>query len=123
LCYNGNLCTKEQLEVFSLEFPQVNALMLGRGFVGDPGMLSSTPVEKLQKFHDDLLESYTVAFGGSRNAMFRLKENWRYLLCLFENSEKLGKQLRKATDIAQYKQITYQIFTTLPKRQKLLPDW
>ncbi len=123
LCYNGNLCTKAQLETFHKEFPQINAAMIGRGLVGDPGMLCGASTTTLQAFHDALLEEYLVAFGGSRNAMFRLKENWRYLLCLFEGSEKLGKQLRKTTDLTQYKQITHQIFTTLPQKQHLDPDW
>lgn len=46
--------------------------------------------------------------------MFRLKENWFYLLRRFEGSEKLGKQLRKATDVNAYKSITAEIFHTLP---------
>lgn len=123
LCYNGNLCSKSQLETFASQFPQINSLMIGRGLIGDPGMLSVTTTDTLQKFHDDLLAEYQTAFGSARNAMFRLKENWRYLLCLFEGSEKLGKQLRKTTDINQYKQITHLIFTTLPRRNELQPDW
>jgi tRNA-dihydrouridine synthase len=90
--------------------------MLGRGLVSDPGMLLSGGTESraLEQFHDALLEEYLVLFGGSRNAMFRLKENWSYLLPRFENSEKLGKQLRKTTDLAEYKSIVSEIFHTLP---------
>ena len=54
--------------------------------------------------------------------MFRLKENWRYLLCRFDNAEKLGKQLRKTTDLSEYRRITAQIFT-LPLKPQLAPDW
>ena len=54
--------------------------------------------------------------------MFRLKENWRYLLCRFEDSEKLGKRLRKTTDLNEYRAITAQIFA-LPLKQELQPDW
>ena len=123
VCYNGNLCSKAQIEGLSKQFPRVDAVMLGRGLIGDPGMLSTTSAKTLEVFHNALLDAYTEAFGGSRNAMFRLKENWRYMLCLFEGSEKLGKQLRKTTDIAHYRQITHQIFTTLPLREQLAPDW
>jgi hypothetical protein len=48
--------------------------------------------------------------------MFRLKENWFYLAPNFENSEKLGKQLRKTTDVAQFRSITHQILDTLPMK-------
>ena len=63
---------------------------------------------------DALLESYIVAFGGSRNAMFRLKENWHMLITRFEGNEKLWKRLRKTTDLAEYRAITKEIFHTLP---------
>ena len=82
-----------------------------------------TDVRKLEDFYNALLEEYLTAFGGSRNAMFRLKENWRYLLCRFENSEKLGKRLRKTTDLNEYKSITAQIFHTLPMKPGLEADW
>ena len=55
--------------------------------------------------------------------MFRMKENWRFWLCKFENAEKLGKRLRKTTDINEYKAITGQIFTTLPLATDTCPDW
>lgn len=125
VCYNGNLCTAAQVERFHAEFPQVESVMLGRGLIGDPGMFSpgGTKAEKLEGFYGELLEAYLVEFGGSRNAMFRLKENWRYLICRFEGSEKLGKQLRKTTDLSEYRALTQRIFRTLPLKQELTPDW
>ena len=116
LCYNGDLCSVEDIARFREKYPSVDAVMIGRGLIGDPGMLTpgGTDVKALERFFDELLESYTEAFGGSRNAMFRLKENWSYLLPRFEGSEKLGKQLRKTTDVAEYKRITKEIFHTLP---------
>ena len=85
-------------------------------------VIKGTDVKKLEAFYNELLEEYLVAFGGSRNAMFRLKENWRYLLCRFEDSEKLGKRLRKTTDLNEYRAITAQIFA-LPLKPELQPDW
>ena len=125
LCYNGNLCTKEQIDEFSRKYPHIPAVMLGRALIADPGMLTpgGTTAQKLEGFLSELLEEYTAAFGSSRNAMFRLKENWRYLFCLFEPDDKLQKQLRKTTDVQQYKAITGQILHNLPMRQKLQPDW
>ena len=116
LCYNGDLCSVEDIARFREKYPAVDAVMIGRGLIGDPGMLTpgGTDVKALESFFDELLEAYTEAFGGSRNAMFRLKENWSYLLPRFEGSEKLGKQLRKTTDVAEYKRITKEIFHTLP---------
>lgn len=125
LCYNGDLCSTQDIEKIKENFPGINAVMLGRGLIGDPGMLSpgGTTAEKLEAFHEELLMRYIESFGGPRNAMSRLKEHWRHLLCMFEGSERLGKQLRKTTDMAQYRDIVQQILHTCPMRDQLSADW
>lgn len=124
VCFNGNLCSTRQIDAFRKEYPAVQAVMLGRGLIGDPGMLTpgGTDAKTLAAFYDALLEAYLAAFGGSRNAMFRLKENWRYLLCRFQGSEEYAKKLRKTTDLSEYRSITARIFT-LPMKEELTPDW
>ena len=123
LCYNGNIRTRSELKAFEREFPQVEAVMIGRGLIGDPGMLFGTDAKTLESFHNTLLEEYLVAFGGSRNAMFRMKENWRHMILLFEGSGKLGKRLRKTTDLEEYRCIVAEIFHTLPLCDELQADW
>lgn len=125
VCYNGNLCSTEDIAEISQKFPNIDAVMLGRGLIGDPGMLcpGGTDVNALERFYDELLENYLEAFGGSRNAMFRLKENWRYLIRRFDGAEKLAKRLRKTTDLGEYKAITKEIFHNCPLRDSLAPDW
>jgi tRNA-dihydrouridine synthase len=125
VCYNGSLRTKSEVSAFAAEFPAVKSVMLGRGLIADPGLLipRGTTADKLENFHGELLEVYTREFGGPRNAMFRLKENWRYWLCKFDGVEKLAKRLRKATDIAEYKAVTREILHNLPMRKDILPDW
>ena len=115
LCYNGDITDLSQAESIAREFPQVHSVMIGRALVGNPGMLTpGWTMDQLESFCNELLETYRVRFGSGRNAMFRMKENWSYLLPHFAGSEKLGKQLRKCTDLDQYRQITRQIFATLP---------
>ena len=125
LCYNGDLISLKKVAAFEKEFPMIESVMIGRGLVADPGMLTpgGTDITALEAFYDELFAVYTDVFGGTRNAMFRLKENWRHLLCKFEGSEKLGKRLKKTTDAAEYKAITREIFRTLPLREEILPDW
>ena len=115
LCFNGDLVSQAQISKLLSDYPQTAAVMIGRGLIASPGMLTpaGTTPEKLETFMDDLLEHYTAAFGGSRNAMFRLKENWSLVLPRFSGSEKLGKQLRKTTDITEYRRICAEIFATL----------
>ena len=115
LCYNGDLGSKADIDRISKAFPNVDAVMLGRGLIRDPGMLTpgGTTIAALEGFYEELLEEYLIAFGGSRNAMFRLKEHWGLLITRFANSEKLAKRLRKTTDLAEYKAITAEIFHTV----------
>ena len=125
LCYNGNLNSLEDIAAFTAQFPQIDAVMIGRGLIGDPGMLvpGGTDRKALESFTAELLETYIEVFGGARNAMFRMKENWGFLLHRFEDSEKLGKQLRKTTDVEEYRAITAQIFQSLPLAGRLQADW
>lgn len=116
LCYNGNLNSRADCEAFAAAFPVIEAVMLGRGLVADPGMLlpGGTTVDTLKDFHDALLEEYLILFGGSRNAMFRLKENWSFLFNRFSECDKLVKRLRKTTDLSEYRSIVAEIFATVP---------
>lgn len=125
LCYNGNLCSPAQIRALEQEFPQLQAVMLGRALVADPGMLcpDGTSPAVLEQFMEDMLQQYIVTFHGSRNAMFRLKENWHYLICHFDNAEKLYKQLRKSTDVDEYRSLVKCIFRTLPMRKEPIPNW
>ena len=125
LCYNGNLITLADCEAVSQRYPGVEAVMLGRALIGDPGMLTpgGTTAKALKGFHEELTEGYVEAFGSARNAMFRLKENWHFLYLRFEGSEKLWKRLRKTTDIDEFRAITTEMFDTLPLANELRADW
>ena len=111
LCYNGDIATREDAAALQTQFPRLNALMIGRGLLTDPGMFSpqGTTLAALASFVDELLETYIHLFGGSRNAMFRMKENWSFLYQRFENSDKLWKRLRKTTDLREFREITGEI--------------
>lgn len=125
LCFNGNLTSRKDIARLQERFPRLGAVMLGRALVGDPAMLSPkvSDIDTLQAFTDALLEEYIREFGGARNAMFRLKENWRFILCMFDDNQKLRKKLLKTTDVQEFRSITNQILHTLPLRTELAPDW
>ena len=125
LCYNGNILTPADIQEVHQRYPRVEAVMIGRALIGDPGMLCSndTSAETLKAFHDELMEEYIRAFGTARNAMFRMKENWGFLHKRFDNTDKLWKKLRKTTDIDEYMAITAEIFHTLPLAPALRADW
>ena len=114
LCYNGDLRTLEDARSIVDRFPGVDSVMIGRGLIADPGMASGgTDLKVLEAFYKELTDAYVENFGGARNAMFRMKEHWGMLQKSFDGGEKLFKQLRKTTDLNEYKSITQQIFQTL----------
>jgi len=125
LCYNGDLCSKAEIAALQENFPGVCSAMIGRGLIADPGMLSpgGTTADALEAFCDALLEEYLVVFGGSRNAMFRLKENWSLLIHKFDGAEKLGKALRKTTSLEEFHQLTHTIIRTLPMKESVAGCW
>ena len=115
LCYNGDILTLSQAEALQEKYPEIQSVMIGRGLIADPGMLSGgTDKAALEGFMKELMAVYEVEFGGSRNAIFRLKENWGFLHSRFEGCDKLWKRLRKTTDAAEFKSISAEIFHTLP---------
>ena len=117
LCYNGDILSLADAEALQRKYPQIDAIMIGRGLIADPGMLSGgTDVKALEGFMNELMAVYEVEFGGSRNAIFRLKENWGFLHDRFEGCDKLWKRLRKTTDADEFKSISAEIFHTLPLR-------
>ena len=125
LSYNGDICSPEDIAAIEARYPRLERIMVGRGLVGDPGMLlpGGTTADALEAFHTALMEEYVKTFGSERNAMFRLKENWHHLICRFDGGEKLYKRLRKTTDIQEFRSITTEIFRTLPLAPRLQPDW
>ena len=115
LCYNGDILTLSQAEALQQKYPEIQSVMIGRGLIADPGILSGgTDKAALEGFMNELMAVYEVEFGGSRNAIFRLKENWGFLHSRFEGCDKLWKRLRKTTDAAEFKSISAEIFHTLP---------
>ncbi len=99
LCYNGDIFTKENLELFVKRFPNTEKVMLGRGMIANPGLLheieSGTVMDKktLLEFHNDIYEEYQAISSGERNVLFKMKELWSYMKNLFPDSPKLMKKI------------------------------
>lgn len=124
LCFNGNLNSLADIEAIHARFPTVEAVMIGRGLIADPGMLcGGTDRDTLEAFLTELADTYCIIFGSKRNAIYRLKDNWHYLIALFEGSDKHWKELRKSTDYDRFCAITHEIIHTLPMKKTWEPTW
>lgn len=121
VCYNGDIFTPENLNLFVEAHPQVNRVMLGRGMVVNPGFLNLLPErggggrnpdqEKIRAFHDRLLFDYGKELSGDKNLLFKMKELWFYLIRLFPDSEKEAKKIRKVQRVSDYIRIVDGLFS------------
>ena len=124
VCYNGNVNSLDEAETIAARVPSVESIMIGRGLVADPGMLrGGTDRETLKAFLNELSDTYCTVFGSKRNAIYRMKDNWHYLIALFEGSDKLWKEMRKSTDYDRFMAIANEIITTLPMREHPEITW
>ena len=129
VCYNGDVVSEDGARAAAARYPAVRALMLGRGLIGDPSLVTRlrggprADSRTLEAFHDALLIRYCEAFGDSRIALLRMKEIWFYHINLFENSEKHAKAIRKAKNEAEYRAAARAVFRDLPVRDNVVPAW
>ena len=128
VCYNGDLFTAQDIENLTAKFPDIKAVMLGRGMVADPQLTEvfcekeaygdSISVENRQEldyvrwkaFLDELCYGYEHIMSGGRNVLFKLKEVWSYMITFFPESEKYGKKIKKAKTVEEYQRIVDSLF-------------
>lgn len=122
VCYNGDLNTLEDIQALETRFPALRHGMLGRGAVADPALprkLHGGPPatrQELQSFTQTLYREYQEFYGQIGTAAQRMREVWFYLIHLFENTEKLNRQMRRFRSPGDYEQIEAAIFQELPLR-------
>lgn len=119
LCYNGDIVTKEQFEAIEKEYPNLEAIMIGRGFLQNPMLASeingtSKPdIRTVKTFHDMLLEGYIEVMSGDRPVLFKMKEIWCYMGTLFDGADKYMKKIRKAEKLSVYKEVAEELFDSI----------
>lgn len=116
ICYNGDIFTKEDNDKLIREFNQVNKFMLGRGILANPGLINeiknNTFIDKktLKNFHDEVFNEYRELFNEDRNAIFRMKELWGYMVHIFSDNKKYAKKIKKAQKLDAYNDAVSSLF-------------
>lgn len=119
LCYNGDIFSAGDYHKFKSDFPEVDTLMLGRGLLTNPGMISDiTDGGKLEKhvlkaFHDRICRNYSEILSGERDVLFKMKELWFYMIPLFADHEKHAKKIKKAVRLRDYEEAVSGLFADL----------
>ena len=110
VCYNGDLCTVEDYERFCERFPTVDRIMIGRGLIGNPGLVHEIPtgepvrLEEVSGFMWALKEAYQECMADNP-VLFKMKEIWVYLAELYPQGEQLWKKMKKARRLSDYENI------------------
>ncbi|WP_338842295.1 tRNA-dihydrouridine synthase family protein [Clostridium perfringens] len=116
VCYNGDIFTLEDHNKLVEEFKEVDKIMLGRGILANPALmneiLNNEFMDKkvLKEFHDEIFSKYREVFNEDRNAMFRMKELWGYMIYMFSNNKKYAKKIKKAQKVVDYNQAVTSLF-------------
>ncbi|EIF2086254.1 tRNA-dihydrouridine synthase family protein [Clostridium perfringens] len=116
VCYNGGIFTLEDHNKLIETFKEVDKIMLGRGVLANPALmneiLNNEFMDKkvLKEFHDEVFSKYREVFNEDRNAMFRMKELWGYMIYIFSNNKKYAKKIKKAQKVVDYNQAVTSLF-------------
>ncbi|HHD2718855.1 TPA: tRNA dihydrouridine synthase [Clostridium perfringens] len=116
VCYNGDIFTLEDHNKLIETFKEVDKIMLGRGVLANPALmneiLNNEFMDKkvLKEFHDEVFSKYREVFNEDRNAMFRMKELWGYMIYMFSNNKKYAKKIKKAQKVVDYNQAVTSLF-------------
>lgn len=123
ICYNGDLFTAGACREFTGSFPEVEAVMLGRGMIANPGLAleiqggGCMDQSRFHAFHRDLLSAYRETISGDKNVLFRMKEMWSYMIHMFSCPERYIKKIRKSQKMEEYQAAVELLF----QEQGLVP--
>lgn len=116
VCYNGDIFTLDDDNKLIETFPKVDRIMLGRGALANPGLINEIKdnrfmdKEVLKDFHDEIFAKYIELFNEERNAIFRMKELWGYMINMFTDNKKYAKKIKKAQKLSEYNEAVLSLF-------------
>lgn len=119
VCYNGDLFTIKEYKAFTADFPAVDTLMIGRGLLANPGLISEITnnvtigKQQLRDFHDKVYEGYQGVLFGDKNVLYKMKELWFYMIQVFEDPAKYMKKIRKSERLSDYDEAVSSVFREL----------
>ncbi|MBQ8653789.1 MAG: tRNA-dihydrouridine synthase family protein [Clostridia bacterium] len=109
LVYNGDLFTAQDCRDIAAQYPQLRAVMIGRGLMANPAMAQTLcggealTADALRRFHDMLCEAYGRLYPANQ-VHSRVREVMKYAACCFEDAARPRKAIRKAKDLAEHHQ-------------------
>ena len=121
--YNGDLFTAADVTAFCREYPQVQAVMVGRGLIADPALGrklrggGAASRQELTAFHHRLLADYRQRLSGDTPVLHRMRELWNWLGGSFDGAERERKAIRKARTLEEYLPAARGLLAQCPLRE------
>lgn len=114
LCYNGDINTVEDYQALCRDFPNLQSVMIGRGLIADPGLVSRIQGQSVTKsqfvgFYEAIFQKYREILDGDVHLLQKMKELWVYMATGFTNYESYLKKIKKAKKIAEYRIVVQQL--------------
>lgn len=116
VCYNGDINSNEDAARILQKTPAIQTLMLGRGVLQNPFLLSELrneslmadeKVARLKGFHAELITCCQQKYSGDHHFLKHLEELWTYQSEGFANSHKLFKLIKKCKSLDQYERVIF----------------
>ncbi len=119
LCYNGNVSTRADAAYIAERFPKTEAIMIGRGLLQNPALLSDKKVTRalMRDFHEQLLGRYRVVLGSDHAVAGRMKEIWLLMSSMFETDKKYVRRLQQSRDLSELNGAVMAMICELPLRR------
>ena len=121
LIYNGDIFTKEDYEDVVKRFPKIDGVMLGRGVLANPGLLSVIHGQELPSlevwgaFLERLYQDFTENAVNEEKALFKLKEIWCYLRYSFPKMDIWNTKIKRCQNLKEYRMAVEELLKHYPE--------
>ena len=107
--------TEDDVHELGQEFPQLSSVMIGRGLLSNPGLVSrivgkDTGKQELEAFYYELFDAYQQELSGDVHLLHKMKELWIFMAPQFTEHEKYLKQIKKSRKLSEYETVVRKLF-------------
>ena len=107
--YNGDIKTPEDYERISKEYPDLDAVMIGRGLLSDPSLArrikggKCVDNEEYLSYMEALLNGYAEQLNNDKHILAKMKDLWNLAKPAFSGNDKGFKDMSKADTLESYR--------------------
>ena len=112
LVYNGDITNREEFKNAHDKFATLSGWMIGRGLLKNPFLAAEIKgvqlpgrfekIEILDRFHTEVLSTYTPMLSGQSHLITRMIKFWEYFCFNFPNPHKAFKRVKKSVNMSKY---------------------